>query len=166
MSDWIRTEEPSPGVRLLRMEAPRGNALSTETMKAMARAFYDIDKSDARAAVLVGKGRVFGAGVDLVFAHGLGRTEVADFVDAFEALFLQLFSLRVPIVAALNGVALAGGAVLASACDWRIASAEGPFEFGFIEPELGISLPSAALEIAKTAVPAEYWTEAIILGKR
>jgi enoyl-CoA hydratase len=153
------------GVALLRLQAPRANALSKETIVAFSRALYEVERSDARALVLTGHPTVFCAGLDLVAAGALDRSAFADFVDAFEALFLQLFALRLPVVAAIAGPAVAGGAVLACACDVRVASASGNFRFGLNEVALGLPFPSAALEVAKFALPKPAWTRALVQGE-
>ena len=152
-------------VAILWLEEPRAHALSRATLAALSKALYGLELSDARAVVLTGRGRVFGAGLDLVEASGFDRAELSSFVDAFEALFLQLFSLRLPVVAAVNGHALAGGAVLAYACDLRVLPAHDDAELALNEVELGIPLPSAALEIARFAIPPQHWTEAIALAR-
>jgi enoyl-CoA hydratase len=148
------------------MEAGRGNALSPMTIMALSRALYDVEQSDARALVLTGKGKVFCAGLDLREAIGMDRSALAAYVDQFEALFLQVFAYRLPIVAALNGHALAGGAVIALACDWRVASSSQPMEFGLNETMLALPFPSAAFGVARFAVPPHHWTDAITLGER
>lgn len=153
-------------VAILRLEEPRANALSRATIGALSKALYQVEQSDARALVLTGKGRVFGAGLDLVEASAFDRPALADYVDTFEALFLQLFAFRLPVIAAVNGHALAGGAVLALACDLRVLPSHEDAELGLNEVELGLPLPSAALEIARFAVPPEHWTEAIACGRR
>lgn len=153
-------------VAILRLEEPRANALSRATIGALAKLLYQVEQSDARALVLTGRGRVFGAGLDLVEASAFDRPALASFVDAFEALFLQLFAFRLPVVAAVNGHAIAGGAVLALACDARVLPAHDDAELALTEVELGIPLPSAALEVARFAIPQERWTEAIAGARR
>jgi enoyl-CoA hydratase len=160
-------------VVVVSMDAPRGNALSPSTIKAMSLALYraeqalgDIDEPKACAVVLKGKATVFSGGLDLKAGAELDRKGVADWVDDFEALFLQLFSLRSPVIAALQGPAIAGGAVLALACDERVVAAEGAFEIGLNEVALGLSFPSAALEIARFALPSTLHTDALVRGRR
>ncbi len=161
------------GVVVITMDAPRGNALSPSTIKALSRALYraelalgDIDDPKAYAAVLRGKKTVFSGGLDLKAGSQMSRPEVADWVDDFEGVFLQLFAFRAPVIAALEGPAIAGGAVLAYACDERVVAAEGAFEIGLNEVALGLSFPSAALEIAKHALPTTVHTDALMRGKR
>jgi enoyl-CoA hydratase len=57
-------------------------------------------------------------------------------------LFYRLYGLSVPTVAAINGHAIAGGLVLALACDWRVAIADGAL-FGLTEVSVGVAYPVA-----------------------
>ena len=161
------------GVVTITMDAPRGNALSPQTVRALSRAIYraetllgDIDEPVAKAVVLAGKATVFCGGLDLKEGHTMERGLVADWVDAFEAVFLQLFSIRVPVIAAMRGPAVAGGAVLALCCDERVAPIDGPFEIGLNEVSLGLSFPSGALEIARHSLPRQLHTDALAKGRR
>jgi enoyl-CoA hydratase/carnithine racemase len=94
------------------------------------------------------------------------RGAVAAWVDQFEALFLQLFALRVPVVVALTGGAIVGGAVLALAADERIAARSATFAFGLTEVTLGLPLPSAALEIARFSVDPRHHVDVLLRGRR
>ncbi|MBM4282368.1 MAG: enoyl-CoA hydratase/isomerase family protein [Deltaproteobacteria bacterium] len=165
-------------VVVVRMSGPRGNALSPSFVKELSLALYqaeqlcgDVDEPQACAIVLCGKDGVFCGGLDLKEGHAMDRGAVAAWVDAFEALFLQLFALRVPVVAALTGSAIAGGAVLALACDERVAPLPGTkaastFAFGLTEVTLGLPFPSAVLEIARFAVGHESHVDVLLRGKR
>jgi enoyl-CoA hydratase len=165
-------------VVVVRMNGPRGNALSPAFIKDLSLALYqaeqlcgDIDEPTACAIVLAGKDGVFCGGLDLKEGHAMDRGAVAAWVDAFEALFLQLFALRVPVVAALTGSAIAGGAVLALACDERVGPLPGTkaastFTFGLIEVTLGLPFPSAALEIARSVVGVENHVDVLLRGRR
>jgi enoyl-CoA hydratase len=165
-------------VVVVRMSGPRGNALSPAFIKELSLGLYqaeqlcgDVDDPRACGVVLVGKDGVFCGGLDLKEGHAMDRAAAAAWVDAFEALFLQLFALRVPVVAALTGSAIAGGAVLALACDERVAPLPGTkaastFVFGLTEVTLGLPFPSAALEIARSAIGVENHVDVLLRGKR
>lgn len=161
------------GVIIVTMNGPRGNALSPSFIKALSLALYkaeqalgDIDAPKAHAVVVRGKPSVFCGGLDLKEGHVMDRGAVCDWVDAFEGLFLQLFSFRAPVVAALEGPAIAGGAVLALACDERVVSSSGAFEIGLNEVALNLSFPSGALEIARYSLPQGVHTDALMRGRR
>ncbi|MDP2340368.1 MAG: enoyl-CoA hydratase/isomerase family protein [Deltaproteobacteria bacterium] len=172
MSDPIRVEHNSDVV-VVTLDAPRGNALSHAMVKDLSRALYKaeqlagpVDDPKAWAIVITGKPGVFCGGLDLKEGHGLDRSQLADWVDDFEGMFLQLFSLRLPVVAAVNGPAIAGGAILALACDERVGPLEGKFEFGLNEVVLGLPFPSGALEIAKFSVRSDQHVDVLMKGRR
>jgi enoyl-CoA hydratase len=87
------------------------------------------------------------------------------FLDAFETMFQRVFSFPLPLVAAVNGHALAGGCILAMACDVRVM-ADGPFQIGVNEVQLGIPFPPAVFEIARHATPAQARSAVLAQGKR
>jgi enoyl-CoA hydratase len=163
----------SDGIVVVTMQGPRGNALSPTMVKALSLALYraeqalgDIDAPAAHAVVLRGKPSVFCAGLDLKAGDVMERGAVAAWVDAFDALFLQLFAFRAPVIAALEGPAIAGGAVLALACDERVVGSSGPFEIGLNEVALNLSFPAGALEIARHTLPPGLHVDALVRGRR
>lgn len=165
--------EARDGVVVVTLDGPRGNALSPAFIKEISRALYQaeqlcgpVDDPVHHAVVLTGKPGVFSAGLDLKEGHALPRNLMADWVDDFEGMFLQLFNFRLPVVAAVNGPAIAGGAVLALACDERVAPLDGRFEFGLNEVALGLPFPSAALEIARFSVEPRQQVEVLLKGRR
>ncbi len=150
-------------VAVLRLDEGRGNALSSSTIEALARALDDVEQSGARAVMLTGRGKVFSAGLDLRACARFNRAEMVRYVDAFEALFERVFSYRLPMVAAVNGAAIAGGAVIALACDLRVMAPGAVL--GLNEVELGLPFPSMALEIARFGVPPASHADALLLGR-
>jgi enoyl-CoA hydratase len=147
------------------LDEPRGNALSTAAMERLNEALTEIENTAPRAVVLAGRERIFCGGLDLIEVAGLTKEELATFVDRFEAIFLRLLTFPIPLVAAIGGHALAGGAVIALACDHRVMK-DGPFQIGLNEVELGLPFPSVALEIARFGLPPRAHTEAIAFGRR
>jgi len=167
------TVDVEDGIVVVTMNGPRGNALSPSFVKSLSLALYraeqalgDIDEPKAHAVVLRGKPSVFCGGLDLKEGDAMDRGAVAAWVDAFEALFLQLFAFRAPVVAALEGPAIAGGAVLALACDERVVSTSGAFEIGLNEVALNLSFPSGALEVARHTLPPGVHVDALLRGRR
>jgi enoyl-CoA hydratase len=152
------------GVAVIRMELGKGNAIDDAFVAAMTGALDDVEASDARATVVTGAGRAFSGGLDLAYTGGLSREELGRFVDAFDAFFTRAFAFPLPVVAAVNGHAVAGGAVLALAADRRIM-ARGPFRIGLNEVAVGIPFPSGAFEISRHALPAPAFGEAFLEGR-
>jgi enoyl-CoA hydratase/carnithine racemase len=135
--------ELAQGVATITLDRPkRLNALTFEVYQELAEAFEQLDRVDAvRAIVITGRGRGFCSGGDQddIIKHLLGRDTPAllAFTRATGRLIAAMRRCRRPIVAAINGVAVGAGAVIACASDLRIAAAQA--KFGFIFPKVGLS---------------------------
>jgi enoyl-CoA hydratase len=127
----------------------KANALDLEFCNALAQAFRDA--AHARAVVLTGTGRIFSAGVDLPRVLGEGKAYTRDFLRAMDECFLALFTLERPAVAAINGHGIAGGCVLACACDSRLMVDEGA-TIGVPELGVGVPFPPVAMEILRHGI--------------
>ncbi len=152
-------------VMVLRMHEPRGNALGLATLSTLNRMLNDVIAADPAVLVWTGAGKVFGGGLDVVQASTFDRAALVSFVDAFENFFMRLLAFEVPMVAAVNGHAFAGGAVTLLACDVRVAQ-RGPLAIALNEVDLGMPFPSTALQVARFGIPPQHHTEAIALGAR
>lgn len=154
----------SGDVALWRLAHGKASALDTEFLAALSEALADESRSDARALVITGRGAIFSAGVDLVRLDAGGRAYLEEFLPALSRLLRDLFAFPRPVVAAVNGHAVAGGFVVACACDRRIM-ARGPYRIGLPELRVGVPFPLAALEVVRFALPAPRAQEAILLGR-
>lgn len=130
-------------VRVLTLSSGRVNALDVELLGELTDVLHQLQGP----LVITGAGRVFCAGVDLdrVLDGGAGYTDrlIPALSDAFEAMF----SYPGPTVAAINGAAIAGGCVLACACDRRLISPDA--QIGASEVRVGVPFPVAALEVMR-----------------
>jgi enoyl-CoA hydratase len=86
------------------------------------------------------------------------------FMAWFDSVMLRVFAFPRPVVAAVAGHAVAGGAILALDCDARIMGA-GAARFGLNEIRLGVPFPASALEIVRHAVPAGSVEEVLYAGE-
>lgn len=135
--------EISRGVAQITLNRPdRLNALTFEIYGELAQTFRSLEKvNEARAVVITGKGRGFCSGGDVegIIAELFARdiTGLVEFTRVTGALIQAIAELRRPVIAAINGVAVGAGAVIAAACDMRIF-AEGA-RIGFIFPRVGLS---------------------------
>lgn len=154
----IRVEERD-GVRVLHMEFGSANALGPEVVEALAEEFGDGDGP----TVLTGEGRVFSAGLDLVKLDSLDHDGMADFLERFNVLMTRALTARYPLVAAVNGHAVAGGCVLAMACDERIG-VDGDFKVGMNELAVGLTLPAVVVEILRGKLDHRTAHEVILRG--
>src|SRR5262249_7857078 len=134
------------------------------SLAAIERGLDEAGGKDARGVVLTGYERFFSAGLDLVALYELPRHEMDAFMAWFDAVMLRGFAFPRPVGAALGGHGLAGGAILALACDARIMGASAG-RFGLNEIRLGVPFPASALEIVRQAVPAGAVEEILYLGE-
>ena len=114
------------------------NALSRETIAALAAAFESFaNDADLRAVILTGAGdRAFSAGTDLSELVHVPADEARNVADRGQQLCNQIEQMRIPVIAAINGIAAGGGCELALACHLRIATANA--RFSLPETKLGI----------------------------
>lgn len=137
----LEIENPAAGVRLLRMNRPeKHNALNSDLTEALLRALQEAGTDDdCRAIVLTGAGKSFCAGADTSEFAGLSDADGtlalarADLTTRLHAVFNETDR---PIIAAVRGNALGGGAGLMLACDMVVAAED--MRFGYPELRHGI----------------------------
>ena len=155
--------EEHDGVRVLRMAHGKANALDLELLRALRSEMQALRDESVRAAVLTGTGAIFGAGVDLKRVLDGGAPYVAEFLPALEDALEAAFTVEKPLVAALNGHAIAGGYVLACACDRRILAA-GSGRVGLPELHVGVPFPTLVMEILRACVAPPRLQELLLVG--
>jgi enoyl-CoA hydratase len=127
------------GVATLAIDRPQArNALNLATMRSLGLALEEAESKRARVLVIRGAGdRAFCAGGDLKeLEHMRSAEQAAQMARTMRTTLDRLNQLRMPVIAALNGDALGGGAELALACDFRIAAAHA--RIGFPQVNLGL----------------------------
>jgi enoyl-CoA hydratase len=139
-------------VAILRVQGGKANAMSVELLESIVRLVDDFAAGPARAAVITGYERFFSAGLALPALIDLDRASMRRFIGRFDEIMLRIFSCEKPIVAAINGHAIAGGCVLALQCDWRVMI-DDEAKIGLNETQLGIGLPATVLEPLRLQVP-------------
>lgn len=137
-------------VAVLRMAHGPVNALDLELLTDLIGQLGEL-AVDAPPLVLTGAGSSFSAGVDLRRITSEPAGYVGEFMVALAAAFRAVFQYPGPAVAAVNGHAIAGGFVLAAACDHRVA-ADGGGRIGLSELRVGVPYPTEAIEIVRHAV--------------
>ncbi len=150
------------GFAILCMRHGKANALDLEFCNAIADSLARLAASDARGVVMTGQGRIYSAGVDLVRLNAGGAAYVRAFLPVLHKAFDAVFDFPKPIVAAMNGHAIAGGCVLACAADRRIMARDSG-RVGVTELQVGVPFPALALEIMRHVTALQYLEE-VILG--
>lgn len=142
--------EERDGIVTLRLAHGKASAMDVELLQALIDALDAA--SDARAIVLTGTGSIFCAGVDLFRLTNEGAPYVERFFPLLRDAIAKLFEMPVPVVAAANGHAIAGGCILVCACDYRLM-ADGNGRIGVPELLVGVPFPEVALKVMQFAVP-------------
>jgi enoyl-CoA hydratase/carnithine racemase len=134
-SSAIQVSRPQDGVVVITIVSEPLGVLRHTVKRALMRTLEELEQDTSiRCAVLTGMGRAFSVGSDIRdFSQEIGWLLENDY---WESTLNQLIEdARFPVIAACNGHALGGGAVLALACDFRVASSSA--KFGFPEVKVG-----------------------------
>lgn len=156
----IKTSE---GIAVMTLRHGKVNAFDIEFCETITARFNELRASDAKAVVLTAQGKVFSAGVDLIRLSEGGAGYVRNFLPVLHKLFDAVFFHPKPVVAAVNGHAIAGGCVLACCADRRIMARQSG-RIGVTELPVGVPFPALAFEIVRSAVPARYLAEVTYSG--
>lgn len=161
----IEVEEAAAGYSVVQMVRGIGNALNIDLVAALIDTLGRLEHNPAvRAVVLTGQGSAFGAGVDLLTLVEGGAEYVRKFLPLLNQLFERLAIFPKPLVAAINGYAIAGGAIIALAADQRLM-ARGVGRMGLTEVHVGVVFPAWALEIARFAMPPHHFPKVTCTGR-
>jgi len=136
-------------VTVLRLDHGKVNALDVDLLHGLVAALDTVEDSDTSALVLTSATRAFSAGVDLPAVVDGGSDYVEQLIPALSTSFLRLFSSPLPVVAAVNGAAVAGGCILACCAD-RVVLGDGA-RIGATELFVGVPFPVGALEVLRFA---------------
>jgi enoyl-CoA hydratase len=137
------------------MRHGKANALDTEFCQALTARLEEHRNSATGALILTGHGQIFSAGVDLLRVLDGGPNYLTTFLPALCTVFETLFCFPKPVIAAINGHAIAGGCVLACAADYRVMAAQRG-RIGVPELLVGVPFPSIALEIMRSVTAPHH----------
>jgi len=151
------------GIRTIRLAHKKASGMDIELNEALREAIEGAAEDAAvNALIVTGTGSIFSAGVDLPRLIDSGPSYVEPFVESLDAVLRALFLFPKPAIAAVNGHAIAGGAILTFACDYRIMSGG---RIGVPELLVGVPFPALALEIVRFAVPRHHLQSTIYMGR-
>ncbi|WP_040795745.1 enoyl-CoA hydratase/isomerase family protein [Nocardia higoensis] len=140
--ETLLVEEVRPGIVVVTLNRPdRYNAMTNTMFVELERLAWGLESEDScRVVVLTGAGRAFCSGYDLADADALPNLGALGMLDQQERAARALSairSLRVPVIAAVNGPAAGGGLALALAADIRLAGRAAKFNAAFVR--IGLS---------------------------
>lgn len=144
----VRTEDHDAGVRLLTLDRPPANAIDEDLLRDLGAALAAAkDDAAVRALILTGAGPFLSGGFDLK-AERRDAAATEHLSALYRDTHLALLELPKPTIAMVQGHAIAGGLVLALACDYRLGL-DADYKIGLNEVAIGASFPRVALEIVR-----------------
>jgi len=161
----IRVDKNGP-FTTLRLDKARGNAIDEPLTREIVTVCRAVAADDGVRGVLLASAhpKLFSPGLDLVSLMEYDRPAMELFLRAFGEMLWSLYGLRKPVVAAINGHAVAGGCILALTADYRILR-RGGVQIGLNEVKIGVPLPWSVSILLRESVPAASLTQIALLGR-
>src|SRR5436309_11576452 len=165
MYDTLLLESSGPIATITLNRPDKRNAISVPMIADIFSALDDVEKSHARVVILTGAGKAFCAGMDLEMLATIAKNSAEENMEdsrRMARLFRRVWSYSKPLIAAVNGPALAGGCAIATLCDFTLAVPEA--KFGYTEVRIGF-LP-AIVSVFLTRQIGEKRTRDLLLTGR
>jgi enoyl-CoA hydratase/carnithine racemase len=159
----VRVSRSGPVATLTLARPDRANALSSAMIEALHGAILSADADpDVRVLVIAAEGRIFSAGHDLAEMRSLDRAGLTALFDRCAAMMQAIRAARVPVIAKVQGAAVAAGCQLVATCDLAYAVDTAKFGVNGINLGLFCATPSVALS---RAVPARQALDLLLTGR-
>jgi enoyl-CoA hydratase len=152
------------GIRVLKLAHGKVSAIDIELGEAVIAELQAAMDPAVKAVILTGSGSSFSAGVDLFRVLKDGPDYGRRFLPVLDEFLRLTLTFPKPIVAAVNGHAIAGGCILAAACDHRIMT-EGNGRIGIPELAVGVPFPALPLQIMAARVPDGHLRDLVFTGR-
>ena len=152
------------GIRTLTLAHGKVSAIDIELGEALVAEFKAAMDPSVKAVIVTGSGSSFSAGVDLFRLIKDGPEYGRRFVPVLDQFLRSTLTFPKPVVAAINGHAIAGGCILAAACDHRIMT-EGPGRIGIPELAVGVPFPALPLQIMVARVADGHLRDLVFTGR-
>lgn len=161
--DFIKTSISS-GIGTVMLSRGKVNALIGEVVDQVKNALTDFEKDpDINAVIITGAGKFFSFGFDLPEFLSYSKAAFSAFLYQFTGLYRYIFMYPKPVIAALNGHTIAGGCMLALACDRRIM-VSGKARISLNEIAFGSSVFAGSTEMLRLCVGSRYATQILYSG--
>jgi methylglutaconyl-CoA hydratase len=141
------------------------NAISAGMISELQSALGDIEKSEARVGILTGSGIAFSAGMDLEMLTAIAHQSPSENHEdsrRMAQMFRYIWSFPKPLIAAVNGAAVAGGCGIATLCDFTLAVPEA--KFGYTEVKIGF-LPAIVSVFLSRQIGEKRTRDLLLTGR-
>lgn len=138
-------------ILIVKLKNGNTNAFNRQILERLGEIARQADQNPApKGIILTGEGRFFSSGFDLsVFLGFSEKNEALEFFELEQKVLTSLFACRKPVVAAINGHAVAGGLIYAMAADYRIVKEHPKIKIGMSEVKIGLPLNIAQHEVMR-----------------
>lgn len=153
------SSETQDGIRILRLDHGKASAISTELARAIIAELAAAAK-DADAIALFGRPGMFSGGFDLAVMQQ-GAVAAKEMVKTGGLLLAAMLEHPKPIVVGCTGHAMAMGAFLVMAGDYRIG-ARGDFKLGLNETAIGMTLPAFAIDLTRLRLSKRHYDRVVV----
>lgn len=159
-------QQDQAGIATIALTVPeKRNAISSQMITDLLGALQRAEETHARVVILTGSGKAFCAGMDLDELQHLARqTQQKNLEDARRVtkLLYRLYSFPKPVIAAVNGPAIAGGCGIATLADFTIAVPEA--KFGYTEVKLGF-MPALVSVFLRRRIGDRHVRDLLLTGR-
>jgi len=156
--------EDRDGIRVVRLAHGKVSAMDIELGEALIAELKAAADPAVRAVVITGTGASFSAGVDLFRIIKDGAAYGRRFLPVLDTMLRDALTFPKPLIAAVNGHAIAGGCILAATCDRRIM-ASGNGRIGVPELVVGVPFPALPLQIMAARTPDAAFRDLVLSGR-
>jgi enoyl-CoA hydratase len=160
----IIERKDADGIRILKLAHGKVSAIDIELCEALLEELEDAIDPSVKAVILTGTGSSFSAGVDLFRVIKDGPEYGRRFLPVLDEFLRAALTFPKPMIAAINGHAIAGGCILAAACDHRIMT-EGTGRIGIPELAVGVPFPALPLQIMVARVADASLRDLVFSGR-
>jgi methylglutaconyl-CoA hydratase len=141
------------------------NAITTQMIADLQSALDAIEKTNTRVVIITGMGKAFCAGIDLELLQAIAQQTPAENQDdsrRIAKMFRKIWSYSRPLIAAVNGHALAGGCGIATLCDFTLSVPEA--KFGYTEVKIGF-LPAIVSVFLSRQIGEKRCRDLLLTGR-
>lgn len=154
----------SKGVTTITLRRGKVNALNERMIEELLEVFLRLERDpDVKAVILTGVGKFFTFGFDIPSLLNYRKETFTLFLTKFTDLYSNLYLYPKPVIAAINGHAVAGGCMLALACDYRLM-VQGKAKISLNEITFGASVFSGCVEMLRACVGQRHAERILLTG--
>ncbi|MGH9684739.1 MAG: enoyl-CoA hydratase/isomerase family protein [Candidatus Acidiferrales bacterium] len=154
------------GIAAITLTRPeKRNAISPQMIDELLAALDEAQESGARALIVTGSGKAFCAGMDLEGLQSLATQSRAENLEdsrRMSKMFLRIHEFPIPVIAAVNGAAIAGGCGIATLADFTIAAPEA--KFGYTEVKIGF-IPALVSVFLRRQIGEKHARDLLLTGR-